>query len=199
MQVVDVNRSESCGCKPYLCRDEELDLSDARAIANAESYLASDLESLSIEERERVYNEIHGVTERTEEDPIVVEEKMISLEKEIKQIKLNKAAYERALFLSPRYVNDPEFRLMFLRADNFNAKNAANRMVNYFHYKLELFGEEKLVKKITLKDLTDDDLDEVLSGSFQFCGKDRGNRTVCLVMQKLVRYKTWQSKVCRGV
>mmetsp|Transcript_13007 Transcript_13007/g.20941 ORF Transcript_13007/g.20941 Transcript_13007/m.20941 type:complete len:477 (+) Transcript_13007:249-1679(+) len=197
MQGVDFSgrRQQNGGCKPYLCRDGDLDLSDASAIANTDKYLARELQSLSIDELERVYEEIHGVAKTVEEDPKFVEEKLESLEGELKKIK-DKTAYERALFLSPRYVRDPLFRKMFLRADSFDVRKAAARMINYFQYKMELFGEEKLVKKITLEDLTPDDMDELMSGSFQFLEeKDRCGRAVCFLMQRLVRYKTWQSKL----
>jgi hypothetical protein len=189
-----MNRDSSS--KTYLCRDGDLDLSNVSAIENTDAYLAQELHSLSIQERERVYDEIHGVAKSAGETPELVDTKLESLEFELKKIKV-KPAYERALFLSPRFVMDRDFRIMFLRADHFDAEKAAVRMVNYFHYKNELFGEEKLVKNITLEDLTPDDKDEIMSGSFQFVPKkDRCGRPICFVMQQLVRYKTWQSKVC---
>jgi len=131
------------------------------------------------------------------DDMDICNEKMKDLEAEISKVRL-KSAYERAMFLSPKYVQDPAFLRMFLRADLYDSAKAAKRLVNYFENKLLLFGEEKLVKKITLQDLDQDDVDEIGTGSFVFLPqKDRSGRAVCFVSQKNFRYKSWQSKVCR--
>jgi len=46
------------------------------------------------------------------------------------------------MFLSPKYVQDPAFLRMFLRADLYDSAKAAKRLVNYFENKLLLFGED---------------------------------------------------------
>jgi hypothetical protein len=74
----------------------------------------------------------------------------------------------RAFFLRPSLENDNKFKLMFLRADLYDTPKAANRMAKYFDLKCELFGEDKLVKPITVKDLSEEDLYFVRCG-FQVC------------------------------
>jgi hypothetical protein len=59
----------------------------------------------------------------------------------------------RKLFLKPSIQKDLKFKLMFLRADQYNARQAAEWMAKYYSHKLYLFGEDTLVKKITLDDL----------------------------------------------
>ena len=65
---------------------------------------------------------------------------------------------------------------MFLRAERFDAPKAAIRLVNHFEGKLVLFGEDKLVKRITLDDLEEEDIEEIpcflffLDSCFAFCG-----------------------------
>lgn len=162
---------------------------------DSDAYMARELNSLSVNERDRVYEDIHGVTEAKKEDPQMIEQQLAALEFELKRLK-SKPAYERALFLSPRYVTDKAFRLMFLRADEFDERKAAARIVKYFDNKRMLFGEEKLVKKLTLDDLTPDDLEEVMSGFFQqLAEKDSRGRPIIHVMLQLHRHKPWQSKV----
>ena len=70
-----------------------------------------------------------------------------------------RAAADKAFFLKPQLESDTKFKLMFLRADYYDARKAAKRMAKYFESKLELFGESKLVHKITLEDLTPEDMD----------------------------------------
>lgn len=157
--------------------------------------LAQELTRISIKERETVYEEIHGVVNPMEESLDFLEEVYASLESELKKIK-KKTAYDRALFLSPRYVNDPAFRLKFLRSTRFDAKRAAAKMAAFFESKLELFGEEKLVKRITLEDLDKEDLANLNNGTYHFLPlRDRSNRAICLVMQNLANFKNWMSTI----
>jgi hypothetical protein len=51
------------------------------------------------------------------------------------------------VLLDPRHVRNLNFHLELLRANRFNATEAAVRMVRHFQCKLELFGTEKLVVK----------------------------------------------------
>ena len=64
---------------------------------------------------------------------------------------------DHAFFLKPSLRADERFRLMFLRADSFDARRAATRMGKYFQFKVELFGEDKIVKTIGIDDFTDDE------------------------------------------
>ena len=89
---------------------------------------------------------------------------------------------------------------MFLRSDEFEADKAAARMVTYFENKRLLFGEEKLVKKLTVDDLTPDDLEELRSGFFQqLPQKDMRGRPIIHVMLSLHAGKSWQSKVSNAL
>jgi hypothetical protein len=188
---------ENCNFSSLLSGAEDLRTFSRRpSITDTDAILAKELHELSLKQRERVFEEIHGVVgSYFNEDPTNLTLRFSELDEEIKKIK-KKPEYERALFLSPRYVRDADFRLNFLRADGFDTSKAAQRMVNYFQHKMELFGEEKLVKKISLDDLDEDDIAELSTGSFQFLPqKDRSGRPICFVIQKLFNYKSWQSKV----
>ena len=124
-------------------------------IADAESTVAKALITLSTNEREKVLEEIHGVVT---EDKLIENEHFISqmLNKMKEQKMTNNIAYKTATKMSPTFVQDPIFRLMFLRSEEYNVKAACQRLMNYLEFKLVLFGPEKLTKEITLNDLSKD-------------------------------------------
>jgi hypothetical protein len=70
----------------------------------------------------------------------------------------------RALFLKPTLETDTKFKLMFLHADYYDNQKAAQRMINYFDKKWMLFGEAKLVKRITMDDLSDEGMQVFKAG-----------------------------------
>lgn len=193
--------NNNCLCQEHFCDDSSEgsgSMSRRTSPSAFDDILAQELNDLSLQEREKVFNEIHGVADGVVETPEMIDEKLKELDECIRKIK-KKPAFERALFLSPRYVRDRSFRVMFLRSTFFDATKAANKIVAYFRSKLELFGEEKLVKRLTLDDLDQDTLDELHRGSILWLPvKDRSNRPVLFVVQKNFAYKTWQSKV-RGI
>ena len=154
-----------------------------------------ELNELSIQERKRALEDVHGVGESVKETPDLVKESLERFQVEIMKIK-TKSAYEKAVFMSPSFVKDTDFQLMFLRADFFDPKKAAKRMVNYFSHKLRLFGLDRLVKPITLDDLDEDDLRDMLSGSLQVLPhKDRSGRTIVVSFHEKHGYKTFGNHV----
>jgi hypothetical protein len=156
---------------------------------DADAVAAREMNQLSLEERERVYEEIHGVSDAIDEEPHFVAQCLEQMEDEIRKIR-KKTAYERALFLSPIYVQSRDFRLMFLRAERFDPQRSAKRFVKFFEYKLELFGMDKLVKTITLGDLDEDDMECLMTGShYSLKDKDRAGRTIVFCSQRNENYR----------
>mmetsp|Transcript_10354 Transcript_10354/g.29519 ORF Transcript_10354/g.29519 Transcript_10354/m.29519 type:complete len:548 (-) Transcript_10354:337-1980(-) len=126
------------------------------ASANDESYskvIANALKSMSLEERERAYEDIHGITSSTNETPEFLNEKLQQFEAHINERISHKAVYERALRQNEAYVRDPKLRLKFLRCDAFDVRYAAERFVQHFETKLSLFGESLLTTNITQQHL----------------------------------------------
>mmetsp|Transcript_4589 Transcript_4589/g.10013 ORF Transcript_4589/g.10013 Transcript_4589/m.10013 type:complete len:378 (+) Transcript_4589:286-1419(+) len=121
---------------------------------NLSSLIASELSKLSLEDREKALEEIHGVNETNNEDPEEIKELLDQVKDELKRIRY-KQAYEKAAFLSNAYVTDPELVIFFLRADNYDARKAAIRLVEHFKHKLKLFGEHTLVRDIMYDDLSE--------------------------------------------
>lgn len=151
--------------------------------------LAEEFNKLSAKEREQALADIHGVAETVEEEPQFVQGCLEKLESALDSIKF-KPAYEKALFLNPRYVHNREFRMAFLRAEKFDASLAAIRMVEHFELKLDLFGYEKLARDIVFDDLTTDDQEMVLEGQFYVLDQyDRSGRRIALNIGERALFK----------
>jgi hypothetical protein len=151
---------------------------------DVDALLANDLNQLSMNEREKMYEEIHGVRRLVEETPELLAESLAALGQELRSIP-SKPPYELAEQLSNQYVTDLKFRLMFLRAEDFNAKKAASRLVSFLSLKLELFGPEKLVRPIFLTDLDKEDTATLKSGFVQLLpARDRAGRAVIIDVKR---------------
>lgn len=159
-----------------------------------------DLSSLSMKERELVYEELHGVAkiEHLElETTDFVAAKVEELKSAIDQIAPKRRRYyDRATFMNPSLASDAKFYLLFLRAENYDVAAAAERLCTHFQYKVELWGEDKLGKHITLEDLSDDDLYCLRSGGIQFLPEtDSAGRQISLVRSSRYRYVNWKDFV----
>jgi hypothetical protein len=135
--------------------------------ARNDADIAKEMNELSFEEREKVFDDVHGVAQVQVETPELVEQCIRNFDKYISEIPTKKRkAFNRASFFWPKLETDTKFKLMFLRADFYDAQKAAQRMVNYYEEKRALFGEEKLVKTITINDLEERDLDVFRLGAY---------------------------------
>ena len=130
--------------------------------------LAEEWKQLSLKERELVQEEVHGVASGfvADETEQLIESSLRKMDEEVQKIR-KKPAYDRAVFLNPSYVKDRDFRLMFLRVENFEARKAAHRIIAYFETKLELFGVGRLAKPLTFDDLDKDSQDYMMAGPVQ--------------------------------
>ena len=100
-------------------------------------------------------------------------------------------AYRLAVSKSSSYVHQSQFRLMFLRCTEGNVKKAAKRTLRHFKTKLQLFGEDKLVRDIVLDDLNENDMESLLSGGFQVLkDRDAAGRSVLFGRYTSMKYRT---------
>jgi hypothetical protein len=177
----------------------DLQVPECPTEAEAGTMLAKEMNQLSVEEREKVLEDVHGIARVVDEPQDFIEACLTLLEKELTNIP-SKVAYDLAKFLSKEYVSSEKLRLMFLRADSFDPYNAASRMVRFFEEKYALFGAEKLTKDIVLADLDPDDIAAVESGCYQVLPeKDSAGRKVCCVFPKLKGVRTTQNVVSDDV
>lgn len=165
---------------------------------DVDATLTRELNELSVKEREDLYEEIHGISaEQKDPEERELDKIFVAMQERISTIrKPARAAYEKALFLRPDYVQNRKFRLSFLRAEDFDPHKAAQRFVKHFEFKRELFGDGKLVEDVTLQDLTPADLECLMSGSTQILPqKDSVGRTVIVVNQNYYRYRHWKEQL----
>lgn len=164
-----------------------------------DSLVAKQMTSLSMEDREKVYYDVHGVSEEVKETPEMVTLSLLQLELELQKLQLEqKDAYEAAKSMNPTYVENPEFRLKFLRADLFDARKAASRLARHFEAKLELFGRDKLARDIQQDDLDKETIDALYSGYTQTMPlRDRAGRLVNIWFPHPVNYSiTAKVSIC---
>jgi hypothetical protein len=157
---------------PTPCQDPDPSLAD--------SLIARDMAASSRKDLERAYYDVHGISEDIEETPALIEHSLADFDQEIRCHPDNQA-FHMAESMNRDYVQNLEFKLMFIRADRFDVRSAALRFVRHFQVKLDLFGEEKLAMDITQDDLDCDSMDAVYSGLAQLLPEpDRGGRAVLL-------------------
>jgi hypothetical protein len=157
----------------------------------------SELNKLSIQERDEVNLDVHGVNAIPNEDEEFTSVSLQAFESELSAIAYTeKQAYLSARDQNPDYVMNNKFLLMFLRADQFDTKAAAARFVAFFRIKLELFGRDKLGRDIRVDDLNEDDIACLESGYAQVLNaRDRSGRAIFMLMPMIRKFKTIENKV----
>ena len=179
---------------------------------------AEELMMVSAAEREQAYEELHGVFAKSsagddgtmsssslttapafEETNDLIESSLVLLRIELERIPIRrKRAYLKAIFLKPTLESDTSFQLMFLRADRFVVPLAAQRICHFFDQKQNLFGEAKLVHRLTLDDLSEDDIRSLCNGAGHLMPHtDRSGRLVFFADYFFLDFKDY-TNVVRG-
>ena len=95
----------------------------------------------------------------------------------------SKIAYEKAHQNGSRYIYDREFRLKFLRANDFDASKAAWKFVKYLDLLDKYYGMDALMRPLFFSDLNEPELDLLRDGHMQLLpSRDRSGRRVLNVM-----------------
>eukprot|EP00934_Nitzschia_sp_Nitz4_P004381 Nitzschia sp. Nitz4//scaffold37_size175936//76394//78142//NITZ4_002045-RA/size175936-processed-gene-0.46-mRNA-1//1//CDS//3329549785//4371//frame0 len=160
-------------------------MADETTTDEATQLVAKEMAALSMKERERVYYDVHGVKEDNDPDfeKKHLESKLQQFHAELASISSKDGfsckAYRQALHLDEAYVRNPEFCTRFLRAERFDVKHAAQRYCRFYELKLEVFGEQFLVKDITQELLDQGTLDVLYQGHCQYFPlRDRSGRLI---------------------
>jgi len=96
------------------------------------------------------------------------------------------AAYKLAREQNPKYIDNYLFRIDFLRAEHYNARKAALRILRYLTEKLELFGRDKLTRIIYWNDLGDEVVAYFRRGALQLLPEsDLHGRRVLFIQSAL--------------
>jgi len=141
--------------------------------------LSKELLQLSLQDRNAIDEEIHGVqTFAPEETPEMLSNALRKMEIEIDSIP-NKAAFDRSQRFPNTYVNGAEFRLRFLRSDLFEIKEAAGKMVKFLDLISELFGDFALRRQIQMSDFSREEMQVFRVGHQQLLPyRDRSGRRI---------------------
>ena len=157
---------------------------------------AKELNAMSVQDREKLFEEVNGIPTTIREEPDFVNECLARLQEEIGRVKLDRSAYDLAFQMRPQLLKDRTFLLMFLRADCFDVGKAARRVIKHFDAKRLLFGESKLVKSITFDDLDGDDQETLLRGAWEVLRyKDQAGRRILFNLPKRTIFKGWKNEV----
>lgn len=159
-----------------------------------DSLLSDAMKTLTFEEQQEQLELLHGVALQITEEPAVMDNALQDLDFCLKAIKEN-TAYETAENKSNKYVSDRAFRTMFLRGNRYDAKAAADQMLRFFEAKQKLFGTEKLVKDITMKDLDEDDLACLRTGCIQHIKHDRSKRGIIFQAPGLRKFQKLENEL----
>jgi CBS-domain-containing membrane protein len=145
---------------------------------DVDALLAKELNQMTFQQRELMYEEIHGVDQIHEETEDFLNARLAALEQEIRRLP-ERELYEQAERISKAYVTDRKFRLMFLRAEYHDPRKAAVRLVRFLEGKVQFFGPETLARNLYLSDLDDDDFAFLKSGILQLIPvRDRAGRAI---------------------
>lgn len=156
------------------------------------------LRSLSMKDYEQSQFDVHGLSKPIEETPEMIQESLDKLDLEIQKLKSTSQGkhYRMAEAQSAEFCQDRTFRIRFLRSTCFDVKAAAKRAVLYFTAKLDLWGKDKLCKKISLGDFTKDDLETLQNGHLQILPvRDQGGRALCFFNYNNIKMKEKENQV----
>lgn len=136
--------SRNIDIETFITEDNDLDVG---------ALFAQELNALSLQERNTLFERIHGVESLEVETEEMLNRKLQELNHALDEID-HKPAYNKALCQDNTYVKSRKFQLMFLRADSFNVKQAAKKIVGFMEEKLQRFGSKALARSLTLNDLS---------------------------------------------
>jgi len=123
--------------------------------------------ALTNKERLSACQDVHGTKRSIVESHVVVRRALANLKQELSLISENRECFDMAEKKCPEYSNSTAFRLMFLRADHFDAKAAAERLMRYWTEKVDLFGNEKAFHPICVQDFDEEDQAALTGGGFK--------------------------------
>lgn len=157
---------------------------DAKAV---DSLLSRELFRLSMNERNAMEEEIHGVHCRApQETPKLLESSLKKLSRILDNDQMipphQKQAYLRSQKIPTTYINSKEFRLRFLRLELFDIVKAAKKIVIFLDAAAFHFGDIVLERPVRLQDFDKKDLQILRSGMVQLLPfRDQSGRRVLVV------------------
>ncbi|CAJ1967218.1 unnamed protein product [Cylindrotheca closterium] len=144
-----------------------------------EDMLASELNKLSLQERTKALEDIHCVGQDLEETPELVEELLAEFDRTAQQQEQHDPTYKMIAKRYREYIEDPSFRLKFIRSNTHNVGKAVNQMLHFLRNKAKYFGNDCIGREITIHDLNEEDRELLLSGIYHIQkDKDQKGRVI---------------------
>lgn len=147
-----------------------------------EQLFMSEFNMLSKSAQAKALDDIYsGAWSELKENPSMIDKLLTDFEQQVERGQ--HPIYEIALTQDRSYVEDPAFRLKFLRANMHNVHKAVQQMISFLELKAKYFGTEKVAQDITLDDMTPDELKLILSGLYHIQeDTDRNGRTIFFIL-----------------
>lgn len=197
-ELVPGSRSPTCVGLISSCFCPPTSASTITQSPSGDAFIQSEYDKLSAEEQERIFRDLYGLDvsagQMEEEDPAMVVKRLEEMNFEIDAIK-SRNDYDEAERRCPQYLE--KAKLMFLRAELFNARRAARRYVKHWTEKVEIFGMDRAMKgSICQSDLDEADMESLSCGGLQILSeKDRGGRTIFWARRELFQFKARENLV----
>lgn len=122
-----------------------------------EDFLAAQLNRLTVQEREKALHDVHCVGDELKETPEMIERSLMEFDQLVR--KMQNPIYEMAVNQNSRsYVEDPSFRLRFLRCNMHDVDRSVRQMMVFLKHKANSFGEDRVGREITISDLNEEDM-----------------------------------------
>lgn len=183
------NAGETRDSRHYFDAEEEASsrsiLQAAKKASGATAFhreIAQQMNYMSVRERERRLEEMHGVPQIVNETPEIVDNALNRFHTQVTMEIENgydPRLYDHALALDRAYIEGRKFRLMFLRAELFEVSRAVKRMFLFLEKKTQFFGPDKLGRPLLLSDLDVTTRKVLQAGDMQILPyRDRAGRPV---------------------
>eukprot|EP00526_Cylindrotheca_closterium_P023723 CAMPEP_0113640576 /NCGR_PEP_ID=MMETSP0017_2-20120614/21297_1 /TAXON_ID=2856 /ORGANISM="Cylindrotheca closterium" /LENGTH=191 /DNA_ID=CAMNT_0000551867 /DNA_START=464 /DNA_END=1035 /DNA_ORIENTATION=- /assembly_acc=CAM_ASM_000147 len=171
-QCLRFGQEQHASSIPFPSLNVQNDTRTRPEMKSIEDFLASEMTKLSVQERSKVLDDLHCVGEELKETPEMIEESLAEFDQVLQE--RNEPIYHLATSQNRSYVEDPSFRLRFLRANLHDVHKSVNQMIGFLSRKEKYFGRDKVARDVTLDDLDEDDIELLLSGLYHIQdGTDR--------------------------
>jgi len=150
-----------------------------------QDFLSSELNKLSVQERSKAMEDLHCVGEELKENDVIVQKSLMEFQRVLEEG--DYAMYDKAVCLNRDYVENPLFRLWFLRANMHDIKASVRQMEYHLAQKAKYFGEDKIARDITHEDIDDTVKELLLSGLVHIQeARDRTGRVVLIIFNDML-------------
>ena len=166
-----------------------------------DALLTTELNGLSIFDRENALDEIHGVHRSTveQQESTKLQACLDQLDTELLKIPdTEKVMYNYALGRNSPYIQSTDYRMKFARAGKYDPEDAAKRIVSNLQFVYDLFGSHDagIMRPVLYKDLSENAQRVLQGGPFRLLPfRDSSGRRIVAVLGECGSQCTAKEKV----